>query len=244
MNALATNDSSVAYQIALNHATKRGIPADHVRPHTLKMYAALDPKKNSYEFKTQQTESAIFKDTEKRLLTSDAMIAQSLGFALHKVITVANASGQLSGQPGNTRTYPYPDPAVFSGGVPVGAVCTEAEALMSIFNSKLKVQTDKEIVVEDYDMMNFLNVPQTQKGVSTDASLPGIVTRNWGKPFKFAGDTVNSFTLLLSEADITAIAGNIPAAGNTGDMNYLVLIIQGFIIKDGSKAMRAFPLSR
>lgn len=226
---------------ALKHAETAGIPKQNVEPHTLKSYQLLSDKVNTYSFNIREDMQSLLKDNESRLLPGDAMIVDSIGFGIQEVITKADAAGALTYYPGNSRVFFYPDVNVFSGAAPAGAVATESQALLSLFTGgKLKIQVDKEVVVDGFDMANFLYVPETQATATTTPNYGGIVTRSVGKPFKFAGDKTNVFNVTISGADLAAIQAAKPAASAVGTQNFFVMFLQGYILRDGAKSVRVY----
>lgn len=182
---------------------------------------------NIVKFDTTQSAGSVL-ENEVRIKDSDAFCITKMGLFIYKT-----ASAPVANDYSQAVLYTYPNPAVFTGS-------NESAYLQSIFNGYLSIKVGQTTFVEKYPTYDFLEIPETQKGLATAGYDAGSVTANkipFDSKGKMSGfnEVITPFTLSGKEnIDIQVTRpGSLSVAG-TSSTNMLVLIFKGFLISGGS----------
>lgn len=217
-------DTRRLLQSVRDKAARVGLQPSDVRAFTLKVYAKLNDKSNTYTFRFDATNKVC--PTECLLETNDAFYSSSVGLMLHPVTVEGGVE-----YPANSPLVAYPDPGIFAGPAVASGVLTEAQCLEALYNATLEIKKDKDARLDSFATNVFRHVPQTQKGANTLPQMIGVDTIGIGSNFEFIGGRNNHAILSLASEgiDFSAVAG---VAGER--QNYVVLVAQGYLVKNGA----------
>lgn len=205
-----------------------GFDPQNVRPQCLRLYAKLVNNKSSLEFRVSQETSV--HAAEIRLEKSDVFWCDQLALAIHKVLFISSAEA-----PANSALIYYPDLAYFNE-------TGEARDLEGVYNSRLSIQTDQDVRLENFDTQLLRHVPRQQfEPTATDPLLwetTGKEFYNLESNFGLWGNRRNEIRIQYGTGSFAAIAGD-PADATDPHQNYAVVQLNGFTLVRGAEALSA-----
>lgn len=216
---------------------------------------------NSISFPVLQNQGTV-RATEKRLNVTDMFTVTHWALYLVKAGGLAGGGGTAATDTeiATSRNYTYPNPYVFATAaqgnptflqnqtaaqlVPYTA---ESNNLYSIYNGFMSVTIDREVIIDSYDCMRFLRVPdspqQMAQAAAAIAPAAAVIGMSAGSTF----DAWNSANYGFSETDpnftLNGIGDNnlliqLPASVNlsgTSSTNLLFLTLRGIRWQNASK---------
>jgi len=216
---------------------------------------------NSISFPVLQNQGTV-RATEKRLNVTDMFTVTHWALYLVKAGGLAGGGGTAATDTeiATARNYTYPNPYVFATAaqgsptflqnqtaaqlVPYTA---ESNNLYSIYNGFMSVTIDREVIIDSYDCLRFLRVPdspqQMAQAAAAIAPAAAVIGMSAGNTF----DAWNSANYGFSETDpnftLNGIGDNnlliqLPASVNlsgTSSTNLLFLTLRGIRWQNASK---------
>ena len=211
-------------------AKTRGISAEKVRPQILKLYAPLVQNTDTYTFSTDINLPPVVASSvtvENRLKRDSLMFVNLIGLALHKVPIFSGVK-----YPHNSPLVFYPDKNIFADAAAAPGVVAEHQCLEAVYNGLLSFKTAQSVRLEDYPCNVFRSAPDTQNGAAAQPSQ-SIQLVDVNTSFYLSGSVDNRFTLNIGSAsDRNGIAGGAES------QNYAVLLLAGFEVMDGARALK------
>jgi hypothetical protein len=211
-------------------AKSRGIAAEKVRPQILKLYAPLVAGTDTYTFNTDINLPPVVSTAitvENRLKRDSLMFVNLIGLALHKVPIFTNVK-----YPHNSPLLFYPDKNIFADAAVAPGVVAEHQCLEAVYNGLLSFKTGQTVRLEDYPCNVFRSAPDTQNGAAAQPSQ-SIQLVDVNTSFYLSGSVDNRFDLRIGSAsDRNGIAGG------SESQNYAVLLLAGFEVMDGARALK------
>ena len=184
-----------------------------ISPSTLRLEARITNGKADLRFSIIEGDDTVVRPTEIRLLRNDKFIVSDISFQLLK-----QAIGKTNG-----ALYTYPNVSVFGQAA--------ADDLMALYAGKLDVTIGKTKKLYNYDLMRFLQIPETQK--------TGVA--NFDQKTKSLGFDHLTPQLILDGSGSNELVVTFPSfaawAGASADAAYehvAVLIFRGFLVNNGS----------
>lgn len=180
-------------------------------PSELRLEQLLNTTQNVYQFPILDNASgaAAIRPTEKRLTQQDAFICNNIGIYLTKAASATDTAFAL-------ETYPNSVTFTTGGAVPA--------PLNTFYNGRLNITINKSQIIVDYPIMNFYQVPQTQRTGATntpatqfDPAQVGL----WQPTVNFIGSKGNIITITLP-SNISAIDAN----------TYAIIKFQGILAQN------------
>jgi hypothetical protein len=205
-----------------SQAAGQGLSKRNVRPHVLRLYAALNPSINGFEIILDRKINSSVHPLSNGLDESDAFVADGMSLGIHA--TIGTGATALY-----ANTYPvfFPDARLFTG-------ANEARDLEILYNARLQMESNQDIRLQDYDTWQFRTVPETQFNAvaNTAPTIPntGCEIKSLDTAIAFAGGDTNRIK-------VTWNAGSYAAIGGVADTrtNYAVIFLDGIIIKNGAQ---------
>lgn len=242
-NTVSIAQSNYVHSMAQQAAAKSSIPMGDVRPKTLIIHLPLKPTDPNYVFNLNE------KEFDKNVLESigikekNAFFAGSFGLLIAKVPVYKDAQNQDKPQFGNAVYYSFPDATAFANVAPAPTTedgwASEAEALRSIYNGTMTINSDTTETLGDYSTSNFYFVPQKQSDATSLNEQQALVSRNLGKIYTFFADKTSKVSIKLGAGSYKAIVGALPTAVETvGYRNYLCLVANGSEILNAAASER------
>lgn len=212
-------------------AVEKGLKKGDVRPHELHLYALLSATDSNIEFDLDKKINSSVHPDSLGLDERDGFVATRMALGIHPSLFISSAEYES-----NTPQFFHPDPNYFTG-------TNEANSLEVLYNSLMQVESNQEIRLQDYKTRRFRTVQQTQRAAaiySTDGTNDGVVSTapmQTGLEYKplynaisFAGGDTNRIYVSWKDGLYSGIAG----VANTRT-NYALVILAGFIIKNGAQ---------
>lgn len=215
---------------ALYDAVKRkysGYPNTIVTDAYMRCEVSIQGTVNAVQFNTLINQGSQ-NNTEVRLNMTDRFCVASMGLFLMKAGTTTTAT---QAQIGSARLQTYPNRAVFSA-------ANEADNLQQIYNGQLQVKINSVVFYQNWDVMRHYRVPTSQQGVAvstvaTDGIIPVSGYDSVAYPFS---SVVPSFELDgKGKNEINLVLPNSTNLGGTNSQNFVVLILRGLLIQNGSE---------
>ncbi len=209
-----------------SRARKFGFSPSAVRPQTLLLYAKLENNKSGLSWRLSEETKG--HPAEIRLEKSDAFYLDKIALGLHKVLIL---NGEEA--PANSPIIHYPD-ANWLVGADVARDCE------GIYNSRLRMQTDQDVRLENFWTGDLRHVPEQQYQPSATDPLTFQYSTDpyfdLESNFGLWGNKRNEISLTYGQGVYGAIAGQ-PTAGTDPYQNYGVIMLQGFLIVRGAEAL-------
>jgi len=180
-------------------------------PSELRLEQLLNITQNQFTFPILDNASgaAAIRPTEKRLAQQDAFICNNIGIYLAKAASATDTAFALETYP-NVITFPT------GGALPA--------PLNTFYNGRLNITINKSQIIVDYPVMNFYQVPQTQRTGATntpatqfDPAQVGL----WQPTVNFIGSKGNVITINLP-SNISALDAN----------TYCIIKLQGILAQN------------
>lgn len=153
--------------------------------------------------------AAPVRTTEVRLNQQDAFFCSSIGIYI-AVATSATVT--------NFALQTYPNPVTFATGGALPA------PLNTFYNGFLKITINKSVIVPNYPMTNFYQIPQTQLTAATNSPNTEIdfsIVSLWEPTINFIGTKQSDLTIEMP-TNLTAVDAN----------TYAVIILQGVLAQN------------
>lgn len=154
--------------------------------------------------------SAAIRPTEKRLAQQDAFICNNIGIYLAKATSATDTAFNLD---------TYPNIVTF----PVGGVVPAP--LNTFYNGRLNITINKSQIIVDYPVMNFYQVPQTQR-IAT--ATPAVASQFdpaqvglWQPTVNFIGSKGNVISITMP-SNVSAV----------DTFTYIVIKLQGILAQN------------
>lgn len=216
-------------------AQDQGLEKGNVRPHELHLYSALSATEANIRFNVDKKTNSGVNPLSLGLDERDAFVATRLALGIHPTSFVSSVEYYA-----NTPIFFHPDPNYFTG-------TNEAASLEVIYNALMNINSNQEIRLQDLKTRNFRVVQQTQRIANyytTDGTLDSVFStapmQNGieYKPLKnaiaFAGGDTSEINVTWKQGLYSGIAG----VADTRT-NFAVVLLQGFIIKNGVQKLTA-----
>lgn len=190
---------------------ERDIENAVLSPSELRLEQLLTTTANVIQFPILDNASgaAAIRPTEKRLTQQDAFICNNIGIYLTKAASATDTAFALETYP-NVITFPT------GGALPA--------PLNTFYNGRLNITINKSQIIVDYPIMNFYQVPQTQRTGATntpatefDPAQVGL----WQPTVNFIGSKGNIITITMP-SNISAVDAN----------TYVVIKLQGILAQN------------
>jgi len=199
---------------------------------TIRKYKTIVAGNNSVRFEWGNRN---IQDGETFLDNSDAFmpVAVALGFAKSIQQVQDNPASQTP--IANTVIYNYPDKTVFDF---QGTATSPAEwaALQSYFWGQWQLNVNDKTVITEFHGERNLKPAQVQQWENA-----AVYPYNQGQKYGWLYNTplLDGNKSIIWQNKPVATADTQNAAGDTGEINYLVQTVEGFVVKDMSTAMNA-----
>jgi hypothetical protein len=152
--------------------------------------------------------------TEVRLNQQDSFFASSLQVYLAKAISATDSTFELQ---------TYPNPVTFPLG---GLVATGSAPLYTFYNGFLQVVVNKSVIIPNYPLSNFCQIPQTQLTAAANSPEtqfdPGesvLLEPN----INFVGTKSNNLQVIMPAGILTGVLDT---------FTYVVMVIQGILAQN------------
>lgn len=170
---------------------------------------------NTINFNVLQNQGTV-RATEKRLNVTDMFTVTHWCLYLVKAGSLAGGGGVTAtdSEIAQSRNYTYPNPYVFAtaaqglptfltnnGATALLPVTAESNALYSIYNGFISVTIDREVVIDSYDCMRFLRVPDSQQQMAQAAAAIAPAAGTIGASAAATFDAWSSDSLGFSSVD-------------------------------------------
>jgi len=178
----------------------------------LRLEQELNASSTNYTFPVLNNQNApgqTQRATEVRLAQQDCFFASSIS------IYLANAESATAT---NFQLLTYPSPGVFTLGGAAPA------PLNTFYNGYMSLTINKSVIIPNYPLLNFYQIPQTQLTAATNSpqdQFDPTVVSLWEPNISFVGTKQSNITIVLPSA-----------MGTIDEYTYAVIELQGVLAQN------------